>query len=192
MRLQEAFLAGQHFAKHYPASMNRVNRLKNEFGKSKDEGDCLRTAGKDRGANDNKIEDKVENKIDKNCLDSTYVKSKDNDLMRQVAEEKSAAKLFSLNLISNKFKSNDLEALKGKKRTDFYSSIRNFSVLLFDINQRQPLTISYVNLDNYRFMILLFFMLCFVTYAVAYEYTSTYIRRTFRRKLQFFCFFFFQ
>lgn len=180
-------MAGQHFAKHYPASMNRVNRLKNEFGKiSNDEGDGVRTAGKDRGTNDNKIEDKIEKKIDKNRLDSTYGKCKDNDLMRQVAEEKSAAKLFSLNLISNKFKSNDLEALKGKKLTDFYSSIKNFSVVLFDINQT-TIVIS-INLDNCRVMISLFFMLYFVTYAVAYEYTSTYIRRRFRRKLQFFFF----
>ncbi|KAL2731450.1 protein ABHD18 isoform X6 [Vespula squamosa] len=106
---EEAFLAGQHFAKHYPASMNRINRLKNEFEKSNDVGNGLTTAANNGGASDNKIE----NKIDNNCLGSTYRKGKGNDLMRQVAEEKSAAKLFSLNLISNKFKSNDLEALKG-------------------------------------------------------------------------------
>nr|XP_050861178.1 protein ABHD18 isoform X2 [Vespula vulgaris] len=120
---EEAFLAGQHFAKHYPASMNRINRLKNEFEKSSnDEGDGLTTAADNGGPNDNKIEKKIDNDRPGN----TYRKGK--DLTRQVAEEKSAAKLFSLNLISNKFKSNDLEALK-----------------------------------------------------VAYEYTSTYIRRTFRR-----------
>ncbi|XP_043678701.1 protein ABHD18 isoform X7 [Vespula pensylvanica] len=108
---EEAFLAGQHFAKHYPASMNRINRLKNEFEKSSndDEGDGVTTAADNGGPND----DKIENKIDKNRPGNTYRKGK--DLTRQVAEEKSAAKLFSLNLISNKFKSNDLEALKDAK-----------------------------------------------------------------------------
>ncbi|XP_046833640.1 protein ABHD18 isoform X1 [Vespa crabro] len=110
---EEAFLAGQHFAKHYPASMNRINRLKNEFRKSNDEEDGLITSGDDAGPNDNKINDKIENEIDNNCLDNAYKRSKGNDMMRQVAEEKSAAKLFSLNLISKKFKSNDLEAPKG-------------------------------------------------------------------------------
>ncbi|XP_043678703.1 protein ABHD18 isoform X9 [Vespula pensylvanica] len=113
---EEAFLAGQHFAKHYPASMNRINRLKNEFEKSSndDEGDGVTTAADNGGPND----DKIENKIDKNRPGNTYRKGK--DLTRQVAEEKSAAKLFSLNLISNKFKSNDLEALKD-----------NYKVILF-------------------------------------------------------------
>nr|XP_050861183.1 protein ABHD18 isoform X7 [Vespula vulgaris] len=107
---EEAFLAGQHFAKHYPASMNRINRLKNEFEKSSnDEGDGLTTAADNGGPNDNKIEKKIDNDRPGN----TYRKGK--DLTRQVAEEKSAAKLFSLNLISNKFKSNDLEALKDAK-----------------------------------------------------------------------------
>lgn len=91
--------------------MNRINRLKNEFEKSSnDEGDGLTTAADNGGPNDNKIEKKIDNDRPGN----TYRKGK--DLTRQVAEEKSAAKLFSLNLISNKFKSNDLEALKGKKR----------------------------------------------------------------------------
>ncbi|KAK2576549.1 hypothetical protein KPH14_005224 [Odynerus spinipes] len=79
----EAFLAGQHFAKHYPASMNRLNKLKKEFGKTNEETDNHITETNNNNNNNNK--------------------------------EKSTAKMFPLNLISNKFKSNEPKALKDGK-----------------------------------------------------------------------------
>ncbi|XP_014614167.1 PREDICTED: uncharacterized protein C4orf29 homolog isoform X2 [Polistes canadensis] len=100
---ESAFLAGQHFAKHYPASMNRINKLKEELKKTDEKKENL-TVEKDGKANNN---------IDNKSLDDTHQKNKDNNLIGQAAEEKSTAKLFSLNLISSKLKSNDFEALKG-------------------------------------------------------------------------------
>ncbi|XP_043487647.1 protein ABHD18 isoform X5 [Polistes fuscatus] len=111
---ESAFLAGQHFAKHYPASMNRINRLKEELKKTDERKENL-TIEKDGKANNNNI--------DNNSLDDTRRKNKGNNLIGQAAEEKSTAKLFSLNLISNKLKSNDFEALKvAFKYTDTYTS----------------------------------------------------------------------
>lgn len=101
---ESAFLAGQHFAKHYPASMNRINKLKEELKKTDEKKENL-TVEKDGKANNNNIDNK--------SLDDTHQKNKDNNLIGQAAEEKSTAKLFSLNLISSKLKSNDFEALKG-------------------------------------------------------------------------------
>ncbi|XP_014614166.1 PREDICTED: uncharacterized protein C4orf29 isoform X1 [Polistes canadensis] len=110
---ESAFLAGQHFAKHYPASMNRINKLKEELKKTDEKKENL-TVEKDGKANNN---------IDNKSLDDTHQKNKDNNLIGQAAEEKSTAKLFSLNLISSKLKSNDFEALKvAFKYTDTYTN----------------------------------------------------------------------
>lgn len=49
-------------------------------------------------------------KIDINGNDN----NNDNNLQEQIMEEKAAAKIFSLNHISNKFRSNSLNDSKGK------------------------------------------------------------------------------
>lgn len=102
----DAFLAGQHFAKHYPASMTRINKLKQEFGKMSSQTYGCATENNNENINNNN------NKVNNNFEDNMY-QNNNNDLMHQVAEEKSAAKMFPLNLISSKFKSNDPEAIKG-------------------------------------------------------------------------------
>ncbi|KAG7204415.1 hypothetical protein KM043_004856 [Ampulex compressa] len=101
----EAFLAGQHFAKHFPASMNRVNKLRIES----EENDKLSSTNT------------VKTNTFSSCRDVTLgnekliydAQPKDNNFERQLAEEKMAARLFPLNLISSKFRSRD--ALKDCK-----------------------------------------------------------------------------
>ncbi|XP_053977842.1 protein ABHD18 isoform X2 [Hylaeus volcanicus] len=95
---EDAFLAGQHFAQHYPASMNRVNELK---VKSED-------ANKETDGNTD-TRTVIDSKSNKGC----EFRNEDNKLKEQVAEEKAAAKIFPLSLISNKFKQKDSSALKG-------------------------------------------------------------------------------
>ncbi|XP_025153358.1 protein ABHD18 isoform X4 [Harpegnathos saltator] len=98
----DAFLAGQHFAKHYPASMNRVDKLRRESnGSNKDNTMVDVNSTNSVNNSDNNIFVKSES-IDEN-----------NQLQYQIAEEKAAAKIFPLNLISNRFKSKDLNILKG-------------------------------------------------------------------------------
>ncbi|XP_053977843.1 protein ABHD18 isoform X3 [Hylaeus volcanicus] len=94
---EDAFLAGQHFAQHYPASMNRVNELK---VKSED-------ANKETDGNTD-TRTVIDSKSNKGC----EFRNEDNKLKEQVAEEKAAAKIFPLSLISNKFKQKDSSALK--------------------------------------------------------------------------------
>ncbi|XP_053995904.1 protein ABHD18 isoform X1 [Hylaeus anthracinus] len=95
---EDAFLAGQHFAQHYPASMNRVNELK---VKSED-------ANKETDGNTD-----TQTVIDSKSNNGCEFQNEDNKLKEQVAEEKAAAKIFPLSLISNKFKQKDSSALKG-------------------------------------------------------------------------------
>ncbi|KZC14353.1 Uncharacterized protein C4orf29 like protein [Dufourea novaeangliae] len=85
---EDAFLAGQHFAQHFPASMNRVNELK------KDSLTATQTV----------IDNKLHNPSDS--------RTEDNNLKKQYVEEKAAAKMFPLNLLSNRFKLKDSNALK--------------------------------------------------------------------------------
>ncbi|XP_011141314.1 protein ABHD18 isoform X3 [Harpegnathos saltator] len=100
----DAFLAGQHFAKHYPASMNRVDKLRRESnGSNKDNTMVDVNSTNSVNNSDNNIFVKSES-IDEN-----------NQLQYQIAEEKAAAKIFPLNLISNRFKSKDLNILKDNK-----------------------------------------------------------------------------
>ncbi|XP_053995905.1 protein ABHD18 isoform X2 [Hylaeus anthracinus] len=94
---EDAFLAGQHFAQHYPASMNRVNELK---VKSED-------ANKETDGNTD-----TQTVIDSKSNNGCEFQNEDNKLKEQVAEEKAAAKIFPLSLISNKFKQKDSSALK--------------------------------------------------------------------------------
>ena len=80
--------------------MTRIDRLKFESKKSNEE----QMTGKDSGKLNNC--DNTHNKSDK-----IQKKKVENE---QVAEEKAAADLFPLNLISNRFKNADSESLKGK------------------------------------------------------------------------------
>ncbi|XP_008216596.1 protein ABHD18 isoform X1 [Nasonia vitripennis] len=84
----DAFLAGQHFAKHFPASMKRFHKIKTE---SKDSVDQKPTSN------------------------STYGNGNGNGVTenQQLAEEKAAATLFPLSLISSKFKNAQPDVLKG-------------------------------------------------------------------------------
>ncbi|XP_076665583.1 protein ABHD18 isoform X1 [Andrena cerasifolii] len=96
---EDAFLAGQHFAQHYPASMKRVNEVKE---KSEGASEEVNTATATQTVIDN-------DKLNEEC-DSQNV---DNNLKIQVAEEKAAAKIFPLSLLSDRFKPKDSNGLKG-------------------------------------------------------------------------------
>ncbi|XP_076302437.1 protein ABHD18-like [Lasioglossum baleicum] len=92
---EDAFLAGQHFAQHYPTSMKRIHELKQLSNSvTKDVHTISAT------------ETVIHNKEYKDC------NSEDNTLKNQVAEEK-AARTFPLNILSNKFKLRDSNTLKG-------------------------------------------------------------------------------
>ncbi|XP_014204801.1 protein ABHD18 isoform X2 [Copidosoma floridanum] len=89
----DAFLAGQHFAKHFPASMKRFNKIKDE---SRDDVNNLSL----------KYEKDVQTPLNGNNGNGTVQKA-------QFAEEKAAATLFPLHLISDRFKNSQEDALKG-------------------------------------------------------------------------------
>lgn len=101
----DAFLAGQHFAKHYPASMKRVDRLRRESNKNNEDNT--------RAITDTKSTKPIINNNDNNIPTESESKSDNLQLQHQIAEEKAAARIFPLNLISNRFKSKDPNALKG-------------------------------------------------------------------------------
>ncbi|KAG6796556.1 protein ABHD18 isoform X1 [Apis mellifera caucasica] len=91
---EDAFLAGQHFAQHYPSSMKRVNELK-------------------------KMTENVTKKVNTITASETVInnrdydeQNKDNTLKNEIAEEK-AARIFPLNILSNKFKLKDSSTHKG-------------------------------------------------------------------------------
>ncbi|XP_003703357.2 protein ABHD18 isoform X1 [Megachile rotundata] len=94
---EDAFLAGQHFAQHYPASMKRINELQD----------------KSEGAN-KKVDTitATETVINKETNQDGASENEDNNIKNEITEEK-AARIFPLNLISNRFKLKDLSALKG-------------------------------------------------------------------------------
>ncbi|KAJ8676414.1 hypothetical protein QAD02_012201 [Eretmocerus hayati] len=90
----DAFLAGQHFAKHFPASMKRLDKIK----KASNDG-----ADSNRAVRDEKISKAVKSIENGNGVTEN----------QQLAEEKAAARLFPLNLISNRFKNNPTDTLTG-------------------------------------------------------------------------------
>ncbi|XP_018353516.1 PREDICTED: protein ABHD18 isoform X2 [Trachymyrmex septentrionalis] len=102
----DAFLAGQHFAKHFPASMKRINKLRNEFNKSNEDNNTI-----DDAVSSNSIDNRSDINVSLECESKTD----SNQLQHQIAEEKAAARIFPLNLISNRFKSKDPNALKDNK-----------------------------------------------------------------------------
>lgn len=89
---EDAFLAGQHFAQHYPASMKRVIELKKKPDGTNEEVQAITAS------------ETVINDCDSRNVDNTF--------KHEIAEEK-AARIFPLNLLSNKFKLKDSNALKG-------------------------------------------------------------------------------
>ncbi|CAL7945289.1 unnamed protein product [Xylocopa violacea] len=136
---EDAFLAGQHFAQHYPASMKRVNELKNKPDGADEEVGTItasETVINDKECKDcdsrnkdntlkNEIVDEEVHTItasetminNKECKNSDS-RNKDNTLKNEIAEEK-AAKIFPLNLLSNKFKIKDSNTLKVPKHPLF-------------------------------------------------------------------------
>ncbi|XP_012061790.1 PREDICTED: uncharacterized protein C4orf29 [Atta cephalotes] len=100
----DAFLAGQHFAKHFPASMKRVNKLRKEFNESNEDNNAIGDAVSTNS---------IDNRSDINISIECESKNANNQLQHQIAEEKAAAKIFPLNLISNRFKSKNPNTLKG-------------------------------------------------------------------------------
>ncbi|RLU27308.1 hypothetical protein DMN91_001109 [Ooceraea biroi] len=92
----DAFLAGQHFAKHYPASMKRVNKLRKEYNNEKTNKDNNTVA--ENGTNS--IDNMTIIKSIITTINSAKARIKQNNkLQHQIAEEKAAAKIFPLNLI---------------------------------------------------------------------------------------------
>jgi len=83
--------------------MKRVDKLRKEY--------------KNKNNDNNMIAENGTNPIDNNGYNKISVKDRNKNgngqLQCQIAEEKEAAKIFPLNLISNRFKSNS-NTLKGK------------------------------------------------------------------------------
>ncbi|XP_046748357.1 protein ABHD18 isoform X1 [Diprion similis] len=127
----DAFLAGQHFAKHYPESMNRMDKLKKEATDSdrvvtadskteqKMSGDKL-----SRGAhsltdvqnNKNSTDLSIDNNNDhfKDNTDNSKDKTKDTVVdQARIDMEKADALVFPFNLITSKLKLSDSDILKG-------------------------------------------------------------------------------
>lgn len=90
LSFQDAFLAGQHFVKHYPASLKRMNEAR-ELSDNPEVDKSMKMGNVDKVGTDNNINARVD-------------------------EEKAAAKIFPLNLIYEKFKSNEPETFKGNFR----------------------------------------------------------------------------
>ncbi|XP_033326858.2 protein ABHD18 isoform X2 [Megalopta genalis] len=101
---EDAFLAGQHFAQHYSASMERVIELEGTSENANQNSDTSKN-------NQTVIENKLKNGCD--------TKIEDNNLKKQAAEGKTATKIFPLNLISDRFKFKDSNALKVSRHPLF-------------------------------------------------------------------------
>lgn len=92
----DAYLAGQHFAKHFPASMNRLNKIKNE---------SIDNTTEKLDIKDNNSEKKFKKHTDN---ESELTKK------QQLAEENAVARLFLVNLIANKLKNVQSDNTKNK------------------------------------------------------------------------------
>jgi len=84
--------------------MTRVDKLRKEY-KNKDNRDNNIIAINDKNLMDNNGDNKISIK--------NLNKNGNGQLQRQIAEEKAAAKIFPLNLITNRFKSKESNTLKG-------------------------------------------------------------------------------
>lgn len=82
--------------------MKRVDKLQREFKETDDNKFHVNSTNSAENGNDNNSSTECESKNENSLLQC------------QIAEEKAAAKIFPLNLISNRFKPKDPNALKGK------------------------------------------------------------------------------
>lgn len=85
--------------------MKRIDKLRKESEES-----CKDNNTVDMKNGTNSINNISDNNISIKCESE----NENNQLQCQIAEEKAAAKIFPLSLISNKFKPKDPNALKGK------------------------------------------------------------------------------
>lgn len=79
--------------------MKRVDKLRKEYNTKEEDG-----------------RNSMDNNSDKTISKDKESRSDNGQLQRQIAEEKAAARVFPLNLISSRFKSKDPNVLKGKSR----------------------------------------------------------------------------
>jgi len=84
--------------------MKRVNKLRKEFNESNEDNNAIGYAVSTNS---------IDNRSDINISIECESKNASNQLQHQIAEEKAAAKIFPLNLISNRFKSKNPNTLKG-------------------------------------------------------------------------------
>lgn len=95
--------------------MQRVDKLKEESNESYNDNNTV----VDTRNGTNSINNNSDNNTSAKC-EST---NESNQLQCQIAEEKADAKIFPLNLISNKFKSKDSYALKGKSIINLHNFV---------------------------------------------------------------------
>lgn len=86
--------------------MKRVDKLRKESEEDYKDNNTL--GDTENGTNS------INNNSNNNISAKYESKNESNQLQQQIAEEKAAAKIFPLNLISNKFKPKDPNTLKGK------------------------------------------------------------------------------
>ncbi|XP_043271134.1 protein ABHD18 isoform X3 [Venturia canescens] len=84
----DAFLAGQHFVKHYPASLKRMNEAREQSHNPE-----------------------VDKSMEVGKVDEVGIEN-NNNMNARVDEERVAAKMFPLNLIYERFKSNEPDKLE--------------------------------------------------------------------------------
>lgn len=84
--------------------MTRVDKLRKESKQSN---------GDNNTTSDSISTNSIDNRNVTNVITENEPKNNSSQLQHQIAEEKAAAKIFPLNLISNRFKSKDPNALKG-------------------------------------------------------------------------------
>lgn len=85
--------------------MERVDKLRTETKISNED---------NNSTNDAISTNSIDNRSVVNVITEGESKNNSSQLQCQIAEEKAAAKIFPLNLISNRFKPKDPQALKGK------------------------------------------------------------------------------
>lgn len=85
--------------------MKRVYKLKKESKESNEDNNTT---------SDVISTNSIDNHNDINITTESESKKGSNQLQYQIAEEKAAAKIFPLNLLSSRFKSKDPNALKGR------------------------------------------------------------------------------
>ncbi|XP_012279844.1 protein ABHD18 isoform X2 [Orussus abietinus] len=109
----DAFLAGQHFAKHYPASLQRMNQIRKE-SKSLDSKEKSKITK--QGIDSNGIGSGGDNARNISNTDKNNNSSNGDKVHKcHIAEEKAAARMFPLNLISPRFKGSEAEIVKDSK-----------------------------------------------------------------------------